>query len=175
MIETPHSKPRSKYARAVCTVVVQDQFEGAAARGQECNGGEFMSECELTNCVWGKRACQGAGREFLHLSLIGPVPMGRARSFHWRRQWASFTGASIQAICSGPCSHHRSMPTTSLELRPPVHVRPLLLCTAARSARDLAFFRAAMSIAKRIWPAILIDSKFSTKLHGTGLSPIFSD
>ena len=37
------------------------------------------------------------------------------------------------------------------------------------------FFRAAMSIAKRIWPAILIDSKFSTKLHGTGLSPIFSD
>ena len=20
-----------------------------------------MSECELTNCVWGKRACQGAG------------------------------------------------------------------------------------------------------------------
>lgn len=27
--------------------------------------------------------------------------------------------------------------------------------------------------AKRIWPAILIDSKFPTKLHGTGLSPIF--
>ena len=33
-----------------------------------------MSECELTNCVWGKRACQGAGREFLHLSMIGPDP-----------------------------------------------------------------------------------------------------
>ena len=61
-------------ARVVCTVVVQDQFEGAAARGQECNGGEFMSECELTNCVWGKRACQGAGREFLHLTVIGPDP-----------------------------------------------------------------------------------------------------
>ena len=74
MLETPHVKPQSKQARVVCTVVVQDQFEGAAARGQECNGGEFMSECELTNCVWGKRACQGAGREFLHLTVIGPDP-----------------------------------------------------------------------------------------------------
>ena len=40
---------------------------------------------------------------------------------------------------------------------------------------ERATFFYAMSIAKRIWPAILIDSKFSTKLHGTGLSPIFSD
>lgn len=67
-----------------------------------------------------------------------------------------------------------------------VFPRPLGLGRKRRSARRarslrstaetaLAFFRAAMSIAKRIWPAILIDSKFSTKLHGTGLSPIFSD
>ena len=32
---------------------------------------------------------------------------------------------------------------------------------------------ALLSIAKRIWLAILIDSKFSTKLHGIGLSQIF--
>ena len=36
---------------------------------------------------------------------------------------------------------------------------------------ERATFFYAMSIAKRIWPAILIDSKFSTKLHGIGLSP----
>ena len=34
---------------------------------------------------------------------------------------------------------------------------------------------ALLSIAKRIWLAILIDSKFSTKLHGIGLSQIFWD
>jgi hypothetical protein len=47
-----------------------------------------------------------------------------------------------------------------------------VLLPTARQRPNSRFFRAAMSIAKRIWPAILIDSKFSTKLcHGTGLSP----
>ena len=36
---------------------------------------------------------------------------------------------------------------------------------AGRALERSATFFYAMSIAKRIWPAILIDSKFSTKLH----------
>ena len=59
---------------------------------------------------------------------------------------------------------------------PPPRRHCTALLPTARQRPNSRFFRAAMSIAKRIWPAILIDSKFSTKLyHGTGLSPIFSD
>ena len=123
---------------------------------------------------------KGAGREFLHLSVIGPYPWDARALFSYgaacRRpgRWRSALGRRHRVLLP-----RQQRP----RLRPPAHrptPPPGRHCTAmlptVRQRPNSRFFRAAMSIAKRIWPAILIDSKFSTKLcHGTGLSPIFSD
>ena len=143
-----------------------------------------MSEWrELTNCVWGKRACQGAGREFLHLSVIGPYPWdaralftnsaGCGRPGRWRSALGRRHRVLLPPACSSDLACGRPF-TRHTAGRTPQH--GLARLPTARQRPNSRFFRAAMSIAKRIWPAILIDSKFSTKLcHGTGLSPIFSD
>ena len=141
-----------------------------------------MSECELTNCVWGKRACQGAGREFLHLSVIGPYPWDARALFSYGAgcgrpgRWRSAIDRRHRVLLppTGSSDLACGRPLTAPHGRPGATAAALL--PAARQRPNSRFFRAAMSIAKRIWPAILIDSKFSTKLcHGTGLSPIFSD
>ena len=82
---------------------------------------------------------KGAGRQFCHLHLIGPLPRTRF------------------LLCVGLKTCKEGAQARSPAAEPRLSER--------------ATFFYAMSIAKRIWPAILIDSKFSTKLHGIGLSP----
>ena len=118
-----------------------------AAGGQECNGGEFMSEWrELTNCVWGKRACQGAGREFLHLSVIGPYPWDARALFSYGAgcgrpgRWRCALGRRHHVLLppAGRSDLACGRPLTAPHRRPSAIAR--LCCPPPASARILAFF-----------------------------------